>query len=420
MEQINLPGYEIKQTLGEGGMGVVYVAIQKSLNRHVVIKSIKEEYAQDIEFIERFDREAKTMASLQHPNIVSIFEFINQKYIVMEYIKGEALSAIIEKSPLTELRAIRIFIKVAEGLECVHKNGILHRDIKPANIMIMEGDIPKIMDFGLARIPDSDKTKIGQTMGTPLFMSPEQAKGKLVDARSDIYSLGLTVFVSLKNEPPDSIENISNSLKGISEELIKVIQKCVNKNPEYRYQSMSELIDDLKKCEESILKRKNKKTIIATILDIENSPRKIKSRYFYSFILLFIIIISAIIFYFNFLRNTASDISKIENARINILANSEIEDNKKFELVSGLYNDEIKKYGENSKKSHVAILNEKYADFLFSQTFSQEFESEKSSLLKQALEKYKKAQSIYQLTNISEATRLDKKVEQCEKLINDK
>ncbi|MBN2408206.1 MAG: protein kinase, partial [Candidatus Aminicenantes bacterium] len=184
--------YQILEELGRGGMGVVYKAEDTKLKRTVALKFLPPELTHISEVKDRFMREAQAAAALDHPNICTVYEFDeteDSSFISMAYIGGQSLKKRIESGPLELEEALKIATQVAEGLQEAHKKGVVHRDIKSANIMVTERDQAKIMDFGLARVAGGTLlTKDGSTMGTVAYMSPEQARGKEVDQRTDIWS----------------------------------------------------------------------------------------------------------------------------------------------------------------------------------------------------------------------------------------
>jgi serine/threonine-protein kinase len=200
--------YRIVAELGRGGMGVVYKAHEESLNRFVAIKVLGEHLTEDPTQIERFIREAQSAASLSHPNIVQIYavsEEDGRHYFVMEYVSGRSLQQILRtKGPLEPEQVARIALQTASGLEAAHEKGIIHRDIKPANLLIDDRGLVKIADFGLALMGEaaSRLTATGMFMGTPGYLSPEQCLDQEIDNRTDIYSLGVTLFEALSGKTP--------------------------------------------------------------------------------------------------------------------------------------------------------------------------------------------------------------------------
>ncbi|MCH7962345.1 MAG: protein kinase [Bacteroidetes bacterium] len=255
--------YKIVDKLGEGGMGVVYKAKDTKLKREVAIKLLPRFISSNKEERQRFEIEAQAAASLNHPNIAtihSIEEVDDQLFIVMEYIDGRELKDRINSDPISTDEVINIANKIAEGLEAAHKKGIIHRDIKSSNIMITNEGKVKIMDFGLAKIGDGGLlTKVGSTLGTIAYISPEQAKGEEIDNRTDIWSFGVVLYEMLTGELPfrgDYDQAILYSVLNEEPKFLKkfdilpsiqrVIKKALKKDRDRRYRQISELITDLK------------------------------------------------------------------------------------------------------------------------------------------------------------------------------
>jgi len=261
--------YEILDALGEGGMSVVYKAKQELVDRIVAIKTLKVKMMAEPMLLKRFEREIKTLSRLNHPNIVTVFDCIienGQPYFVMDFLQGCSLQDLINaEKRLTPGRCKNIFGQVCAAVEHAHRNGIVHRDLKPANIMLMDisgQEFVKVVDFGLAQIGEEAQrlTQSGEIWGSPLYMSPEQCNGHDMDARSDIYSLGSVLYESLTGRVPiagksflDTIQKVVSleppsfadsapDLK-ISPEVEAVVMRCLEKNPDKRYQSMAELKD---------------------------------------------------------------------------------------------------------------------------------------------------------------------------------
>jgi len=214
-----LDRYEIVESIGAGGMGEVYRARDTKLGRDVAIKVLPEEFSQDKERLDRFEREARLLAQLNHPNIATLHgleEHEAQQFLVMELVEGETLAKRIARGPIPIDEAIPLFIQIAEGLEAAHEKGIVHRDLKPANIKIGPDGKPKILDFGLAKdygkepsashlseSPTLTKgTATGVILGTAPYMSPEQARGKGIDKRSDIWAFGCVLYEALCGRQP--------------------------------------------------------------------------------------------------------------------------------------------------------------------------------------------------------------------------
>ncbi len=258
--------YKIIKKLGEGGMGVVYLAEDTKLKRYVAIKFLPHQISANEEERKRFEIEAQAAASFNHPNISTIYaieETDSEVFIVMEFIDGIELRDKLKSGPIPSEKTLNIAIQIAMGLEAAHKKGIIHRDIKSQNIMITEAGKVKVMDFGLAKIQgETGLTKSGSTLGTVSYMSPEQATNEPVDHRSDIWSLGVLLYEMITGELPFKGKHEAGILYSIvNSELLKIpnvdcpeglgfiVQKALVKNPDERYQNMSEVLNDLKTIE---------------------------------------------------------------------------------------------------------------------------------------------------------------------------
>ena len=259
--------YDQIEKIGAGGMGSIFKAKDKLLGRIVALKVIREDFMTDLEAIHRFIREAQSASALQHPGIVTIFDISvgEPMYIAMEYIDGGNLREKLNKKALTVKDFLGIAIEICDALDAAHSKGIIHRDIKPENIMLTKDGKIKITDFGLACINNASKmTMAGQILGTPLYMSPEQIKGRPVDNRSDIYSLGITFYEFLTGRVPFSHGDVgychihetpplpSLLNPDIFEPLEKIIIKSIEKNPEDRYQNVREILEDINRCQNPI------------------------------------------------------------------------------------------------------------------------------------------------------------------------
>jgi len=284
--------YKIVEVSGRGGMGIVYKAEDTKLKRNVALKFLPPELIQDEEIKERFVLEAQAAAALSHPNICTIHEIDEEEgksFIAMEYIEGQSLRAKIEKGPLELDEALNISIQMAEGLEEAHKKGIIHRDIKSANIMVTEKGQAKIMDFGLAKVKGATLlTREGTTLGTVAYMSPEQAKGKEVDHRSDIWSLGVVMYEMLSRQLPFKGEREASILysvvheepkplkeikRDLPQELHQIINRALRKKPESRYSSAAEMIKDLRKYQDVLRAEELGALNLRTLLRRIRKPR---------------------------------------------------------------------------------------------------------------------------------------------------
>ena len=257
--------YEILEKIGNGGMAVVYKAKCHVLNRFVAVKVLKDEFITDNEFIKRFRTEAQAAASLTHPNIVSIYDVGNEGdiyYIVMELIQGKTLKEIIvEDGKFSWKWSVNIAIQIASALETAHRHNIVHRDIKPHNIIITEDGMAKVTDFGIAKaVSNSTITAFGTTIGSVHYFSPEHAKGGYTDAKSDLYSLGVVMYEMLTGRVPfDADTPVSVALMQVQDDPIEprklnpqipisvnnIILKAMQKNPNDRYASATDMLIDL-------------------------------------------------------------------------------------------------------------------------------------------------------------------------------
>ena len=257
--------YEILDQIGTGGMSLVYKALDLTLNRNVAIKVLKSEFARDPQFLAKFQVEAQAAAGLNHPNIVNIYDVGQEQgenYIVMECIDGITLKTYIEKKGrLSWKEAVSIAIQVAKGIEDAHHHQVVHRDIKPQNIMISTDGKVKITDFGIARAASTD-TINSDVMGSVHYISPEQARNGFVDGKSDIYSLGIVLYEMVTGRVPFTADTpVAVAVAHLQDDMVEpsvyvpdlpvalngIIMKCTQKSPDRRYQSMTELLTDLKK-----------------------------------------------------------------------------------------------------------------------------------------------------------------------------
>ena len=260
--------YQIVSELGRGSMGVVYHGFDPVIGRTVAIKTMLTEGLSSQEFREfkaRFQREAQAAGVLSHPNIVNVFDYGEDSgilYLIMEYLEGKSLEKLVEGQNILPIETIiPMYGQVCNALDHAHQNGIVHRDIKPANIMVLGNGLVKVTDFGIAKMVSMGMTQAGQVLGTPNYMSPEQVKGRQIDGRSDIFSLGIILYDLVTGEMPFGGENITTIIYKIINEnpippreldatihpgLSYVICKALAKSPEERYQTCRELADDLK------------------------------------------------------------------------------------------------------------------------------------------------------------------------------
>ncbi len=278
--------YEIIEEIGSGGMAIVYKAKCQLLNRFVAVKVLRTDLQNDKEFVRRFNVEAQAAASLAHPNIVSIYDVGNENglhYIVMEYVEGKTLKEYIdEKEGLPWREAVDYAIQIAKGIDQAHKNSIIHRDVKPHNIIMTSDGVMKVTDFGIARANVQTTMTCDDTaIGSVHYISPEQARGGYTDERSDIYSLGITLYEMLTGVVPfDSDRPVTIAIKHIQEAprpprehnisiplaLEKIVLKMIAKEVSARYKSVSELIEDM----QSVLYDPSRKIVLDTE-DADNS-----------------------------------------------------------------------------------------------------------------------------------------------------
>ena len=261
--------YEIESLIGEGGMGAVYLAEHAQLNRKVAVKVLLPQFLKNQEIRARFKNEASLMAHLQHPNIVSLYDYVEDEsgmFLIMEYVEGTGLDDYIQNKtgPMPEGTALPIMKQVLDAFNYAHSKKVVHRDIEPANILIGNDGQVKILDFGIARILGEEGrnlTKTGTQMGTVFYMSPEQVQGKKVDHLSDIYSLGVTFYQMLTGVNPyigitteyeiynkivrEDLPNPQDIYPGVPDYLVAILRKALSKEPGNRFSSCSEFLNAL-------------------------------------------------------------------------------------------------------------------------------------------------------------------------------
>ncbi len=272
-----LSHYEITSQIGKGGMGEVYQATDTKLGRDVAIKVLPEEFARDTERVARFQREAKLLASLNHPNIAAIHgleEVDGTNFLVMELVEGNTLDDRIKSGPIPVEEALKLALQIAEALEAAHEKGVIHRDLKPTNIKVTPDGKVKVLDFGLAKAYAGDfesinlsnsptlsdaATQAGVILGTAAYMAPEQAKGKSVDKRADIWAFGVVVFEMLSGRQLFAGETVSETLAAVLMKDVdfgalpvnlhprvkEMLGRCLQKNPRERYSGIGDAIFDL-------------------------------------------------------------------------------------------------------------------------------------------------------------------------------
>jgi serine/threonine protein kinase len=264
--------YRVTKALGHGGMGEVYLAEDTRLKRHVALKFLPGEVATDTIRLERFEREAQVVAALNHPNIVTVHAIEREGetlFMAMEYLQGRVLAEVIPRSGLPLGRVLTIATQIVDALVGAHGHGVVHRDLKPGNVMVLDGDRVKILDFGLAKLrdpsdaatlPTRELTGEGRIVGTVAYMSPEQAEGKPVDERSDIFAIGVMLYEMTTGERPfrgdTSLSVLSSILRetprpvtelnpGLPRDVWRIVRHCLAKDPERRYQTAKDLRNDL-------------------------------------------------------------------------------------------------------------------------------------------------------------------------------
>jgi eukaryotic-like serine/threonine-protein kinase len=270
--------YQIERELGRGGMGVVYLATDTRLDRQVAIKALPVELASDPARLERFEREARTLAQLNHPNLAGIHGVEEQdgaKYLVLEYVEGETLADMLDRGPLPVDDAVELAVQIAAGVEAAHEAGVIHRDLKPANIIVTPEGRAKVLDFGLARTdeggqsssggldsptmttprPQHSPTIAGAILGTAAYMSPEQARGRRVDKRTDIWSFGVVLYEMLVGQSPFRGETVSDSIgavlhknldlhrlpAGTPDHVRRVLARCLERDKNLRYRDIGDV-----------------------------------------------------------------------------------------------------------------------------------------------------------------------------------
>lgn len=289
--------YEIVSAIGAGGMGEVYRARDLQLERFVAVKVLPESDASDAERIARFEREARSLAALNHPNIAQIYGLETEgetRALVMELIDGATLDEMLLAGPVAEEETIRIATQIAGALEAAHSAGVIHRDLKPANVKVRTDGVVKVLDLGLAKRLDSDSrqaivqgglTMDGFVVGTPGYMSPEQAKGQRLDARSDIFSFGATIYELASSTRAFHGESMAEMLSAVIRDtpaplktpLGRVVTRCLAKSPEDRYRSMGEVREAL---EALVSRRSRDERPSIAVLPFANMSRDADDEYF--------------------------------------------------------------------------------------------------------------------------------------------
>jgi serine/threonine protein kinase len=264
--------YQVLERLGRGGMADVYRAYQPGMDRYVAIKVLHGHLSEDTGFIARFKREAQSVGTLRHPNIVQVIDFDavdDEYYMVMEFIDGDTLKALLSRRgalPVTE--AIALMVKIADAVSYAHRAGMIHRDIKPANIMMTAAGEPILTDFGIAKILSATNlTATGVAVGTPAYMSPEAGRGEKVDERADIYSLGIMLYEMVTGAPPfdadtpwavilkhinEPLPRPTAVLPSLPQSMEKILLKALTKAPDDRYQTAADFREALVKAGQAL------------------------------------------------------------------------------------------------------------------------------------------------------------------------
>ena len=268
-----LAHYEITAAIGKGGMGEVYQATDRKLGRNVAIKVLPEEFAQDTERVARFEREAKLLASLNHPNIAAIYgleQSEGTRFLVLELVDGQTLSERLVRGPLPVQESLELALQIAEALEAAHEKGVIHRDLKPANIKVTSEGKVKVLDFGLAKayagtavgdetiletLTEDAESGKGVLLGTPAYMSPEQARCQPADHRSDVWAFGCVLFEMLSGKTLFKGNTLSDTIAAILERepefgttptdlspaIRRLLKRCLEKNPKRRWQAIGDV-----------------------------------------------------------------------------------------------------------------------------------------------------------------------------------
>src|SRR3954466_9056155 len=269
LDEVIADRYELEELVGSGGMSSVYKARDRLLERNVALKVLHPHYGDDPEYVERFRREARAVAQLSHPHIVTVIdrgEDGGQQFIVFEYVDGENLKQLVERmGPLPTRRAVELAVEIANALAFAHEHGLVHRDVKPQNVLITPDGDAKVTDFGIARSLDVEHgmTQTGTVLGTSNYLSPEQASGKATTPATDVYSLGVVLYELLTAEVPFPGENfVAVAMKHVNEpvpdiaakrpdtplRLVSAIERALEKDPARRFDSMEQFTWELRQC----------------------------------------------------------------------------------------------------------------------------------------------------------------------------
>jgi eukaryotic-like serine/threonine-protein kinase len=299
LDEVIADRYELEELVGTGGMSSVYKARDRLLERNVALKVLHPHYSDDAEYVERFRREARSVAQLSHPHIVTVIdrgEDGGQQFIVFEFIDGENLKQLIGRiGPLPVRRAVELALEIADALAFAHDHDLVHRDVKPQNVLLTPDGDAKVTDFGIARSLDVEQgvTQTGTVLGTSNYLSPEQASGKPVTPATDVYSLGVVLFELLTGEVPFPGENfVAVAMKHINEpppdltekrpdvplRLVAAVERALEKDPSRRFQSMGEFASELQQCLAEMASADEERTFIATSPVLKQSrPHRVRA-----------------------------------------------------------------------------------------------------------------------------------------------
>jgi serine/threonine-protein kinase len=289
--------YALEELIGSGGMSSVYRARDRLLERNVALKILHEHHNEDGEYVERFRREARAVARLSHPNIVTVIdrgEDEGRQFIVFEHVEGQTLKDVLESGPVDVRRALDVTIAVAHGLAFAHQQGIVHRDVKPQNVLLNEDGEAKVTDFGIARSVDVEGvTQSGTVLGTSNYIAPEQATGQAVDVRTDIYSLGVLLFELLTGQLPfvgdsfvavamqhvhEPAPSVRDRREDVPARIALAVARALEKDPAERFPSMDEFADELEGCRRELDGETTEDLTLVSPVVRRPGPRRARSR----------------------------------------------------------------------------------------------------------------------------------------------
>src|SRR4051812_29988761 len=300
LDEVIADRYELEELVGTGGMSSVYKARDRLLERYVALKVLHPHYGEDEEYVERFRREARAVAQLSHPHIVTVIDRGQdggQQFIVFEYVDGENLKQFVERTgPLPVRRAVELAVEIADALAFAHEHELVHRDVKPQNVLLTADGDAKVTDFGIARSLDVERgvTQTGTVLGTSNYLSPEQAGGKPTTRATDVYSLGVVLFELLTGDVPFPGENfVAVAMKHINEpppdiaarrpdlplRLVAAVERALEKDPARRFRSMEELCAELRRCLAELKTPDADRTLIVQSPVLrESRPHRVRAR----------------------------------------------------------------------------------------------------------------------------------------------